>query len=108
MACRKASDHEHIRTASTASRAQKRPMNPTLARRRHAQRELSPPLLMIAAGRPHTAETILRAWFDGKSEHTIRSYRHDLEDFALYFSRALGMSPRMDINESLARLFKQS
>jgi integrase/recombinase XerC len=44
----------------------------------------------------------------GKAEHTIRSYRHDLEDFALYFSRALAMSPRMDVNESLARLFKQS
>jgi site-specific recombinase XerD len=44
----------------------------------------------------------------GKAEHTIRSYRHDLEDFALYFSRALAMSARMDVNESLARLFKQS
>jgi hypothetical protein len=26
----------------------------------------------------------------------------------LFFSRALGMSPRMNVNESLARLFKQS
>jgi hypothetical protein len=64
--------------------------------------------LTIAAGRQHTAETILRAWFEGKAEHTIRSYRHDLEDFALYFSRALGISPTLEVNEALSRLSQQS
>jgi hypothetical protein len=56
-------------------------------------RTLLPATLTVAAGRSHTADTILRAWFEGKAEHTIRSDRHDLEDFALYFSRALGISP---------------
>jgi integrase/recombinase XerC len=78
-----------------------------LIRGRDARSALPAPL-SIAAGRSHTAETILRAWFEGKADHTIRSYRHDLEDFALFFSRALAMSPRMNVNESLARLFKQS
>src|SRR5258705_340161 len=55
-----------------------------------------------------TAETILRAWREGKSEHTVRSYQHDLEDFAQYFSRALGISPVMPVNDALAKLFKQS
>jgi integrase/recombinase XerC len=62
----------------------------------------------MAAGRSHTAETILRAWFDGKAAHTIRSYRHDLETFARFLSRALGTSPRMDVHTALARLFTQS
>src|SRR3977135_1707649 len=71
-------------------------------------RSALPAPLTIAAGRSHTAETILRAWFEGKSDHTIRSYRHDLEDFALFFSRALAISPRMDVNTALGRLFQQS
>jgi integrase/recombinase XerC len=81
------------------------PMGAELVRGRDARSAL--PALTIASGRHHTAETILRAWFEGKSDHTIR-YKHDLEDFALFFSRALGISPRMDVNESLSRLFKQS
>jgi hypothetical protein len=82
-------------------------MSTALVRGREARAALPAPLT-IAAGRQHTAETILRAWFEGKAEHTIRSYRHDLEDFALYFSRALGISPTLDVNEALSRLFKQS
>ena len=78
-----------------------------LIRGREGRGHLPAPLT-IAAGRQHTAETILRAWFEGKAEHTIRSYRHDLEDFALYLSRALAISPPMDVNTTLARLFKQS
>lgn len=78
-----------------------------LIRGREARGSLPAPLT-IAAGRQHTAETILRAWFEGKADHTIRSYRHDLEDFALYFSRALGMSPPMDVTTALGRLFRQS
>jgi hypothetical protein len=71
-------------------------------------RSALPARLTIASGRQHTAETILRAWFEGKAEHTIRSYRHDLADFALYLSRALGVSPPMGVNDTLTRLFKQS
>lgn len=82
-------------------------MSTGLIRGRDARSALPAPLT-IAAGRQHTAETIMRAWFEGKAEHTIRSYRHDLEDFALYFSRALAMSPRMNVNDFLSQLFKQS
>src|SRR4030088_3414238 len=78
-----------------------------LVRGRDSRAGLPAPLT-IAAGRSHTAETILRAWFEGKAEHTIRSYRHDLEDFALYLSGALGFSPPMDVHTTLAQLFKQS
>jgi integrase/recombinase XerC len=81
--------------------------NVALVKGREARGSLPAPLT-IAAGRAHTAETILRAWFEGKAEHTIRSYRHDLEDFALYLSRALGISPPMDVTTTLTQLFKQS
>jgi len=72
------------------------------------QASLPAPLLVVAAGGSHTAETILRAWFEGKADHTIRSYRQDLERFASYLSAALGISPPMDINTALAGLFAQS
>ena len=85
-----------------------------LIRGREARGSLPAPLT-IAAGRSHTAETILRAWFEGKAEHTIRNYRHDLEDFALYFSRALAISPQACLAfaaehtwEASARAFAQS
>src|SRR3977135_2317203 len=78
-----------------------------LVRGRDARASLPAPLT-LAAGRSHTSETILRAWFEGKAEHTIRSYRHDLEDFALYFSRALAISPPLAVNEALGKLFHQS
>lgn len=83
-------------------------MKTTALVRGHGARSMLPAPLTVAAGRQHTAETILRAWFEGKTEHTIRSYRHDLEDFALYFSRALGISPPMDVNLALGRLFRQA
>jgi integrase/recombinase XerC len=67
-----------------------------------------PAPLTIAAGRQHTAETILRAWREGKSENTVRSYHHDLEDFALYLSRALAITPALSVNDALSQLFKQS
>jgi len=80
-----------------------------LVPRTHAARTAGVPApLTIAAGRAHTAETILKAWFQGKSANTIRSYRHDLEAFALYLSRALGISPPMDVHAAVSRLFKQS
>jgi integrase len=65
--------------------------------------------LTIASGRHHSAETILRAWYESKTQHTIRSYGHDLEDFALFLSRALGITaPRLTVTQALDRLFKQS
>jgi integrase/recombinase XerC len=78
-----------------------------LVRGREARGSLPAPLT-IAAGRSHTAETILRAWFENKAEHTIRSYRHDLEDFAMFLSRALSLSPPLGVNAALDRLFRQS
>jgi len=82
-------------------------MSHELIRGRQARTSLPAPLT-IAAGRAHTAETILRAWRQGKTDHTIRSYENDLSDFALYFSRALGISPPMDIRTALTRFFRQS
>jgi site-specific recombinase XerD len=79
-----------------------------LVRGRDAREALPPPVLTIASGRSHTAETILRAWFNGKAPNTIRGYRHDLEDFALFLSRSLGITPRLDIAATLTCLFKQS
>src|SRR5689334_8792555 len=71
-------------------------------------RAFLPAPLTLASGRQHTAETILRAWFEGKSTNTIRSYEHDLEDFALFLSRALAISPRLTATEALSKLFRQS
>lgn len=82
-------------------------MTLSLVRGRDARSSMPAPLT-IAAGRRHTAETILRAWREGKSEHTVRSYQHDCEDFALYLSRALGMSPPMSVETALSKLFQQS
>jgi hypothetical protein len=82
-------------------------MSVELVRGRKARTGMPAPLT-IASGRQHTAETILRAWFEGKSAHTIRSYRHDLEDFAMYLSRALAISPPMNVNAALGQLFKQA
>lgn len=81
--------------------------NAALVRGRHARAQMPAPLT-IASGRHHTAETILRAWREGKSENTVRSYQHDMEDFALYFSRALGISPPLRYSSALDRLFRQS
>lgn len=84
-----------------------------LVRGREA-RDAMPATLTIASGRRHTAETILDAWYASKSEHTIRSYQHDLETFAAWLSHALGlptprlMGPRLTVIQALDRLFAQS
>ena len=83
-------------------------MTTALLVRGRALRSLMPPPLTIAAGRQHTAETILRAWYEGKTENTIVSYRHDLEDFAVFLSRALGLDTYLTAPEALARLFQES
>jgi len=83
-------------------------MSTELVRGRDARSALPPPILTIAAGRNHTAATILKAWRESKSDHTIRSYEHDLADFAQWFSRALGISPVLSIEDALARFFRQS
>lgn len=93
---------------TTTSRAEEHSTSTPPPRRRHAQRELPPPTLTLAAGRRHTAETMLRAWLEGKAGHTVRSYRHDLDDFAVYLSRALEISPPLSVNEALTHLFHQS
>src|SRR4051812_42439732 len=78
----------------------------TLVRGRIARSHLPAPLT-IAAGRKHTAETILRAWREGKSENTIRSYEHDLNDFAMFLTTSLNLRV-LDIQQALALLFQQS
>lgn len=67
-----------------------------------------PAPLSIAAGRNHTADTILRAWYASKSAHTIRAYQQDLEAFAQFFSQALGIRPSMRTLDALDRFFRQS
>jgi len=62
--------------------------------------------LTMATGRAHTAGTIVRAWMEGKSEHTRRAYGSDLEAFAAYLSTAIGQP--MDTTTALTRLFQQS
>lgn len=66
------------------------------------------PALVLADGRQHTAETILRAWLEGKSAHTVRNYLHDLEVFSRFLSHALRIAPALTTTEALTRLFKQS
>jgi integrase/recombinase XerC len=84
------------------------PTSTALVRGRDAREALPPPVLTLASGRHHTAETILKAWREGKGDNTIRGYEHDLQDFALYFSRALAISPLLSIEEALTTLFHQS
>jgi integrase/recombinase XerC len=83
----------------------------SLVRGRNARNSLPAPLT-IAAGRKHTAATILQAWRAGKSENTLRSYEHDLLDFAQYFANALRLelafSHRERIERALTFLFRQS
>lgn len=71
-------------------------------------RQTLPASLVIANGRNHTSETIVRAWFAGKSDNTIRAYQRDLEAFAQYFSLALGVRPALTVYETLDKLFQQS
>jgi len=71
-------------------------------------RAVVPTPLTAAAGRQHTAGTIKRAWLEGKSEHTRRSYEHDCQDFARYLSGALAISPGLSVTDALEMLFRQS
>ncbi len=96
------------RRTTTTVRPEARFASPLLPHRRHAQRDLLPPALTLAAGRRHTAETMLGAWLAGKAGHTVRNYRHDLQDFAVYLSRALGISPTLSVHEALTHVFRQS
>lgn len=80
----------------------------TLTYKGRQGRNTLPAPLSIAAGRNHTAETILRAWYASKSEHTIRAYQRDLEAFAQFLSNALAIRPSMRTIEALDRLFRQS
>jgi integrase len=71
-------------------------------------RQSLPAPLTIAAGRRHTSDTILRAWLEGKGEHTVRAYQRDLEAFAQFFSLALAMRPTMTVGAALDTFFGQS
>ena len=71
-------------------------------------RKALPATLTIANGRKHTAATIIRAWWAGKSDNTIRAYQRDLQAFAQFFSLSLGIRPGLTVYESLDRLFAQS
>ncbi len=89
-------------------------MTMMLARRRDARNRpipttaIAPPVLTLAAGRRHTAATILAAWRDGKSDHTLRAMEYDLEGSARFLSRALAISPPLAAAYALDHLFKQS
>ena len=83
------------------------PQSILVTRGREARRAL-PAVLTLANGRQHTADTILRAWFSSKRPNTIRNYQRDLEEFALYLTRALGLDSRLTVLEALTRLFRES
>jgi integrase/recombinase XerC len=82
-------------------------MSTALIRGRDARSTLPASPLILAGGRQHTAETLLKAWYESKSPHTIAAYQCDLEEFALFVSRALAISPVLKVPEALAWLFKQ-
>lgn len=79
-----------------------------LVRRGWEGRETLPATLTIASGRRHTAETIIRAWFANKGDHTRRAYQRDLEAFAQFLSLSLGIRTHLTVYEALDRLFAQS
>src|SRR5262249_33069853 len=83
-------------------------MTTALVRGRDARSILPASPLVLANGQQHTAETILRAWYESKSAHTIAGYKSDLEEFAIFISRALGRSPLLKMPEALMWLFRQS
>jgi integrase/recombinase XerC len=82
-------------------------MSTALIRGRDARSHLPASPLVLAGGRQHTAETLLKAWYESKSPHTIAAYQCDLEEFALFVSRALAISPVLKVPEALAWFFKQ-
>jgi integrase/recombinase XerC len=86
------------------------PMQQTsaLVRGRHARAELPTPTLTIAGGREHTAESILRAWRESKSENTIKAYESDLQELSVFISRAMGITPPLTVEATLTHLFKQA
>src|SRR4051794_21711633 len=83
-------------------------MSTALVRGRDARGALPASPLVLAGGRQHTPETLLKAWHQSKSPHTIAGYQCDLEEFALFVSRALAISPILKVSEVLVWLFKQS
>jgi len=71
-------------------------------------RKTLPAALTLASGNRHTAETILRAWFAGKSDNTIRAYQRDLEAFAQFLSLSLAIRPSMTVYMALDKFFRQA
>src|SRR5690349_24869316 len=68
---------------SVGSRAMSSTPTTALVRRGLQQQYSVTTPLTIARGRRHTGDTILRAWLEGKGDHTRRAYQRDLEAFAL-------------------------
>lgn len=83
------------------------PTNALIPRGMEGRKTLQPQLT-IANGNRHTAETILRAWFAGKSDNTIRAYRKDLEAFAQFLSLSLAIRPSLTVYAALDKLFRQA
>jgi hypothetical protein len=52
--------------------------------------------------RQHTIDTLLKAWHQSKSPHTLAAYSCDLEEFAVFVSRALAISPPLKVPDALA------
>jgi integrase/recombinase XerC len=82
-------------------------MTAALVRGRDARSQLPASPLILAGGHRHTADSLLRAWRESKSPHTIAAYQCDLEEFALFVSRALAISPVLKVADALAWFFRQ-
>src|SRR5687767_11545356 len=95
-------------TTTVGSRAMRSEPTNALVPRGLEGRKALPATLTIANGRKHTAETVIRAWLAGKSDHTIRAYQRDLEAFAVFLSLQLGIRPAMTVYATLDRFFAQS
>lgn len=76
--------------------------------RNHPRPDIPPAVLTLATNRQHTARTILSAWREGKSVHTLRALEYDLEGLAKFLTRALGLPQLLRVEQALDILFKQS
>jgi len=77
-----------------------------LIRGRIARSQLPASPLVLAGGRQHTPETLLKAWHQSKSPHTIAAYQTSANETVLHFKVRLersGMAPS-SINRHLAAL----
>jgi integrase/recombinase XerC len=78
-----------------------------LVRGRNARSNLPAPLV-LAGGRQHSPDLLLKAWYESKSPHTVAAYQTDIEEFSLFVSRALAISPILKVSEALEWFFQQA